>query len=187
MALQIVFIGLLYLLTGEIRAISAPQGNVSFVRHNWGLCNKNKQMVMLESTIVDYSTILNDTLTALGDIGGGAVWLEAGIYPLNAPVQLPSNTCIVGDGVDRTILQSNRPSSIYRTSDVVYSHSAEHVSLVDLTIDGNQDSMNPFHEYGSTGIHFHNVNYSWFRNVRSINNFLHGGTLQDPCNFFVQF
>lgn len=74
------------------------------VEDNWKVCWRN--MVNLSEPIlgIDYGSLFNKTLSKLARIGGGALVLKEGVYNITAPVEVPSNTCIIGAGMGATTI-----------------------------------------------------------------------------------
>lgn len=143
------------------------------IAQNWGICNAFYVDVSLNSTVSDYSPVINSALRFLNRTGG-SVRLESGTYHLSSPVDLPSRTCIIGQGMERTYLKLTARALPFADTGMLKASKGEHVSLMNLTIDGNRMMLDPSEGFGRSGVYIELVNYIWCRNVRVRNNARHG-------------
>ncbi len=156
-------------------------GKFSFAEDaNWDLCMERNKSYELDENILDYGKELNKTLKQLSNDGGGAVVLGPGVYPITVPILIPTNTCLIGAGKDKTTLRvEDKSYPPYPFKGSLISHKVERVTLVGFTVDGNADNQqitHKFHTLGRVGIYQERVSKSYLLNVKSINNVRHGCT-----------
>lgn len=153
--------------------------NYSFdVRVNWAICNRFVMDIPLRAHIVDYAPVLSAALRVLNLLGGGSVRLQRGVYPISGNVYIPSNTCILGKGVDNTVLRvNNHIKPIYPHAGHLRSRRESRISLHGFTVDGNklnQRLSTAREKYGRYGLYFELVNYVWLKNIKMKNNVGYG-------------
>jgi hypothetical protein len=122
--------------------------------------------------------------------GGGAVYLLNGTYFINAPLEIYSNTRIIGAGVDKTIIRLSNFIDRFRhptilgmiraASNGLLGYGCDNISITELTIDGNkanqyQDSRT---SYGRYGIYTENCHNLYVSNVHVHSMQHYGMTLQ---------
>ena len=144
---------------------------VSFdTRGNWAYCLKFVIDLPLIPQISDYAPAINSALETAANIGGGSVRLGAGVYPIGKNIVMPSYTCLIGAGMNRTVIRVNDGiNNLGNRAGYIRSRLAEKVTLHGFTLDGNHVNqvMNTSSlRYGRFGLYFELVNYAWFKNVR---------------------
>lgn len=145
------------------------------VHDNWKIyMTKSVFTIPHTKVIKDYTGIISSYLKEAGAVDGAAVKLEKGTYPVSAPIEIPSHTCIVGAGMADTTVKLIDGADAFYEKGLFYSLNGERVSLQGFTIDGNKDKQNKNDKYWHNGVYFELVNYAWFRNVRVQNMFHHG-------------
>lgn len=139
---------------------------------SWAICmSAFKNITTLSNTVsADYGKLINDSLKALAATGGGSVLLGNGTFDFTAPIEVPTNTCIVGVGIGKTILRVKDKSwPYYPFKGVLYSSKSQNTSFVGFTLDGNQNNQytaHPYYGYGRTGIYQERTDYSYLLNVK---------------------
>lgn len=63
--------------------------------------------------------------------------LEHGIYFIDKPIELSSNTCFIGAGSGRTFIKLSNHKSKFRNQGILRVIRAEHTSIIGFTMDGN--------------------------------------------------
>jgi parallel beta-helix repeat protein len=109
-------------------------------------------------------------LDAVGDAGGGVVWLRAGTYSLSEQLSIPSGIMLVGEGFATVIIAADGlDDDLMVNSDQVNGN--ENIVLRDFKLDGNRAAQS-----GGTGIYFdgtstHSTNFLvenvWVTNTHS--------------------
>lgn len=94
----------------------------------------------------DYSNVIQRAMKTMNTTGGGVVVLESGIYFLNQPLEVTSNTCVVGAGSGKTFLKILDRSWNSQTPGILRVNRAEHVSLIGFTLDGNRYNQHAVHQ-----------------------------------------
>lgn len=144
----------------------------------------------------DYTVELQKALDYVNENGGGTVKIPRGIYKISEVLNQYSNTSIIGEGINNTIIQT---TNIMKHAIWSYPRSVhvKNLSVQNLTIIGcGNDSMPPDSnrtgQYGDSGISIKytmaenvlikNVKVSWFvafgmsftdcKNIKIVNNFL---------------
>lgn len=143
------------------------------VSMSWSICMRLVYDVPYDPEITDYAPVISNLLQVLHTFGGGAVRLDNGTFPVNSGIDMPSHTCIVGMGPNKTVIQLTPfAPSFYPKKGIIRSRFAERVSLQGITIDGNRhkQAMTAGATYGRDGLSFIHVNYAWLRNVVSRDN-----------------
>lgn len=146
------------------------------VKKNWEICSSVVTDIPYSSDVADYAPIINQELAALKK-KGGAIRLAKGVYNVSSTIELPSRTCLVGDGTENTVLRVTNRAPAFKGKGVLYSKKGEYVSIMTLTVDGNKDNQSEGEAFARTGVYFELVNYAWFRGVASINHIRHGYNL----------
>ncbi len=84
----------------------------------------------------DYTAAIQAAANYLSSIGGGALYIPAGLYLISSDIVVPSNVTIIGDG-RATILRQAIGSScnIFNLTNV------SHVSICNLQLDGNSANV----------------------------------------------
>lgn len=140
---------------------------------NLAYCSKSSITISHRDN-ADASKSINRALRKLRRNGGGTVRLQAGVYQVTTHIRMPSYTCLFGEGIDKTIIRLRDNSPKWFNSGVIRSRHTAHITISDLTIDGNKDrqlSNNIFGgAYGRFGFYSELTNYVYIRRVAANNN-----------------
>ncbi len=155
----------------QINWINDPNIDYSFDLNEYCLskCLKNKYIyIKWDESIIDYYDYLQTAVNTLYKNGGGSLYLEDGIYLLSNQIEISSNTCILGESKDNTILKLQNFASPFAVSGLLRSLAQENITISDITLDGNKKYQNIdlISTYGRYGIYTEVNNYSFFNNVR---------------------
>jgi hypothetical protein len=85
-------------------------------------------------------------------VGSGVVLIKTGLYVLSSQIEMYSNTHLVGEGMDKTILKlkdyavpwvsGTRKRSGFVRSTIRYENKCENIKISHLTLDGNKNKQN---------------------------------------------
>lgn len=151
------------------------------IAENWEICNKKIVVVEPDDDVKNFEVSFIEKLAELSKDGGGTLHLKKGVYIVSAPVKLPEKTCITGESLEETIVRLDKEAQPFykKGKGVLGCSKSEHVTVMNLTIDGNKDEQyegHKYYSYGRYGISFERCNYAWFQNVRAVRNQLIGGS-----------
>lgn len=125
---------------------------------------------------VDFSGIFNKHLKALGKAGGGTLRLGPGYFHHSKQIHMPSNTCIRGAGIDSTVIKLVANAPKFPKAGNIRSFWTKHITITDLTIDGNRANQPPgkSRNYGKYGFFSELSNFVYLAKVRVRNNVFYG-------------
>ncbi len=86
----------------------------------------------------EYSTAIQHAVTAMGAVEGGTVFLEDGIHFVDRPIQMMSNTCLIGMGSGRTFFKMRDRSWRFVVPGIFRVTKAKDVLLMGFSLDGNR-------------------------------------------------
>lgn len=142
-------------------------------RDNLRYCNKTYTKLSNSDTNESWHVKIHKELRKLQKRGGGTLLLGYGTYYLSAQVKLPSYTCLIGRGMNQTILKLVDNATTFKQAGMVRSKHTERVTIARLTIDGNRAKQNSTDiykgAYGRFGIFTHLTNYLYIYQVRARN------------------
>ncbi len=120
--------------------------------------------------------MVSSFLTGVKRGKGGLLEFAEGIFTVSAPIEVPSHTCLVGAGMEKTIIRLADYANKFegKGKGIFYSAKGERVSILALTIDGNKAMQNDKVLEPLSGVYFELVNYAWFRHVRSLSHMKYG-------------
>ena len=120
---------------------------------------------------------------ALNDVGNdtGTVWIPAGIFLIDSPIQPWDNTEIRGSGIYATILKTNSGYSDTDSYDTVvkirWQNTPRNISISDITLDGNDTYR---------GVNAATLLNGSLQNIRLLNNGADAFSLRINCsNLFI--
>lgn len=158
------------------------------IEENWRICHTHVIFMTCIVGLVDYAPIMKKAFKSLQRFGGGSIRLKPGTYTLSSSVKIPSSMCIIGAGMDTTIIKYVYKGGVSPSEGLLVSSRAERVSVIGLTIDGGVNAGNDTRA-GFSGVHYNLVNFAWFRNVRVRGFGRYGCTysiLSDSCQASVR-
>ncbi len=115
---------------------------------------------------------------ALGS-GNVQVTMSAGTYKIYG-IKLPSNTRLVGQGKDITILKvaDDAENDVIAVTNANMSGNARNISIENFTVNGNRwrqgGNLSPAGGSLSSGVRFAGVKHGYIYNIKSYDNLLHG-------------
>ncbi len=142
------------------------------VLDSWRICKGGDTFhVPQYKYIKDYTLIIESLLDAASQGKGGELVFPAGNFMISAPIKIPAHTCLIGAGIEKTIIKLKDNARPFRGKEkgMFYCSKAERITMHALTIDGNKDNQKVDGGKRRSGISSELVNYLWFRNVRSRN------------------
>lgn len=120
------------------------------ITDNLAFCEKMTKNVNIDGS-EDYTAIINAELAALGNAGGGQLKMGSGTFEHTGQLIIPSYVCLVGSGIDNTILKLKDNSPEWGKSGAIRSMHSERVTVMDLTQDGNKENQRDSDTYGRYG------------------------------------
>lgn len=120
----------------------------------------------------DYTAIFNEKMALLRRLGGGTLKLDAGLYPHKGHIIIPSYVCLIGAGMEKTVIRLVNFAPRFPKAGSIRSFQTERVSILDLTQDGNRANQRSGKKqaYGRYGFFSELTNFLLLRNVRVRNN-----------------
>lgn len=149
------------------------EGNIKF-------CDLRYIHLPLISSESDYSTAIVSAFRRLRlkKPPGGSVILDAGVYPVNDLVNISSYCCLRGAGMDETRIRLVDGARPFSRSGLIRSYETKHVTVANLTIDGNMFNQQTWDlkggGYGRYGLYTQLTNYLYLYRVRIIHNLGYG-------------
>lgn len=158
---------------------------------NLDFCDLRTIEIEYRSDVRDYSNELEKAFLDLrkSDPPGGTVLLGPGIFPTGVPINVTSYSCLVGTSMGKTTLRLVDNATTFGLSGIVRSYSTEHITIANLTIDGNKNNQDTTDTkdlklsgdgYGRYGLYTYLSNYLYLQRVRVVNNLGYGF---DPRTF----
>lgn len=156
-------------------ALAIGTGHRSWsVSQNMELCERSRIFVPFRADFPDYTETISLALKTLQSFGGGSLQLGMGSYPVSAPIEMLSNTCIMGVRPDVTFIKLlDKAASFGSKAGLLRANKVENIFVGNLTVDGNkasQDATNQVEKGKRAGIQFTLANYVYMRNVAIENN-----------------
>lgn len=151
----------------------------------WQHCLSSRVELAANETVADYGALLSAELGRLSVLGGGAVRLLDGTYPVKSPIIFGNNTCLLGESLNGVVLEvANDAPESPASRGVLHGINVLNVTVRDLTVDankhgqedddkGNYKCENELTKYGT---YFEASSYLWFTNTRVINACAYGCT-----------
>jgi hypothetical protein len=129
-----------------------------------------------DSNIVDYYSTLQTALTKIQTLGEGALMLSDGTYMISSNLIMNSNTCLMGQSKEKTIIKLMNLASPFKYAGTVRCLDAVNITLSDLTIDGNRVNQKQDIQtsYGRYGFFSQTSDYVFLNKVKIINNYGYG-------------
>jgi hypothetical protein len=140
---------------------------------------------VISPTVRNYQIKQTDSARALiqsvlADIvmnGGGTIYLKAGLYIIDYYIELMSNICIIGDGIDVTIIKLVDYAAIFNNAGMLRTRSGNNIILANFTIDGNKVNQNAdpigtdpnVISYGRFGLFTEGSHDLWFDRIKVTN------------------
>lgn len=127
----------------------------------------DRRTITVRPTKKDMTKILNSKMKELNKKGGGTLKLVAGTYFHKNNIQIPSFVCLVGAGMTKTTIKLANKAPSWRSSGQIRSFQTRHVTVMDLTIDGNRKKQKKGKKasYGRYGLFTELTNFLWVKNV----------------------
>lgn len=156
-------------------ALAIGTGNRTWsTLQNMELCERAQIYLPFLADFPDYTETISLALRTLNSFGGGTVKLDVGSYPVSAPIEMLSGTCLLGAGSSITIikLQDNAASFGTKTG-ILRANKVEYIYVGSITLDGNrvnQDAGNEVEKVKRAGIQFTLANFVYIKDVAIKNN-----------------
>lgn len=129
----------------------------------------------------DYRKRIQRALDTLRDRKlGGTLRLSRGTFPIKGQLHIYSYTCLVGAGMNKTVIKVASDAANFKTSGAVRTRHSIRVTVQGLTIDGNRkglrltSSSSKAKRYGRYGFFSELSDYLWLNKVRIKNNYGYG-------------
>ncbi len=125
----------------------------------------NKASIQVQKG-TDIHQQVQQSLDNLKANGGGTLRFESGLYLLSSNIEVGSNTAIIGEGINNTILKLVDkakpwwiPETGYRKAGFINSEDTDNLYFAHFTIDGNKDNQNTdeYSVYGRFGLYTETV------------------------------
>lgn len=120
--------------------------------------------------------LFQSVLDKISNENGGVLYIKAGTYLLSKYIEVPQNTEIKGDGIDKTILKLANKSPPFvsggdKRSGFVRARTKDYIYVHDLTLDGNKANQNTDLEsnYGRYGFFTEGCKHIRLDRVKIIN------------------
>ena len=124
-----------------------------------------REAIQRGNSKIDVSDELRRALAALAPVGG-TLWIPAGQYRLNQPIELPRRVRLQGAGSHASTFQIGHESHAFRSVAPVNAATAVHVALADLGIvclDNRASRGAGYYDTGGTHVDLQGVLISGFR------------------------
>lgn len=146
-----------------------------YVEHNLKKCSTRTYFLDYDATVHSVDAY-SDIQKALNVIDTGTLVLGEGTFIVSNQISLSSNTCLVGQGIDKTVIKLKDNASEFRYSGLVRSINSENVTIMGLTLDGNRENQsgNETELYGRYGLFTEVTNYLYLNKVRITKNYGYG-------------
>ncbi len=160
-----------------------------FTERNWDICVNYTVDVRPDPTIADYGRYLSKLAASIPNLNviGGSIRLADGVYPVKTSVTLPSRTCLVGMGMDRTIIKVvSNANYTAPVRGVIRSLDSTRVTLRGFTVDCNmrmQENVSAKEHFAKFGVLFNSSSYIFIWQVR-VQEALGYGCKRVPLWFF---
>lgn len=178
--------------SGENSIAQNYDAEFSFNKHafyttrNWKMCVNHTEDVSPDVTVADYGKYLTDKAmdVSANASDGASIRLAAGVYPVKTAIILPSNVCLIGMGMDRTIIRVIDFANVTApVRGVIRSVNSTRVTLRGFTLDCNskmQQNTAADRHFAKFGIFIQASSYVYIWEVRV------KGALGYGCKFYQE-
>lgn len=151
-------------------ALAIGTGNRTWdTTQNMVICDRARFYLPYRGDIPDYTEPISLALKALAAFGGGSIQLGIGSYPVSAPIELYSGTCISGSGSNVTTIKLLDNAAPFGTkAGLLRANKVEYIYVGSLTLDGNSVSQgvsNELEKSKRAGMQFTLANFVYIKDV----------------------